>query len=240
MGALKTDRMGQRDDERWPLDGPRMTKMVSPDSSFSSGSSFCENITPHPSPPRLRRSTVDLSQIRSSSSFCCSPSRQKLHGLAESSKEDQTMVSGGNHVEDFVEDTLYDYISLLLQTLLFVETGLQKVVDEAQHHAGNFCGFLLNSFFGSDFLQDVCPRDSEACAPTGEVDEPPPDPPLSPARVTNTPSSNSKDEWGHFADFQDELADEKYFLPTSFPKSASLETLQEDDGYEGDGDAFSF
>lgn len=37
---------------------------------------------------------------------------------------------------------------------------------------------------------------------------------LTPMKLADTSSHSSKDEWGHFADFQDELADEASFIPS--------------------------
>lgn len=148
------------------------------------------------------------------------------------------MVSGGNqHVEDFVEDTVFHLISLV-RTIVLVEAGMRTIIGEAQHHVGKVLGFLFKSIFG--IPTNDAPLHSRHGAEGEDFDDPPPDPPLSPARVTITPNSDSKDEWGHFADFQEELADDKSFLPSCIPKTSSLETLEEDDDFEGDTDAFSF
>lgn len=238
MGALKSDRMGPMDGERCPLDAPQMTKLVSPYSSFSSASSSYEKIAPPRSSSRLRRSTVDLSQIKSSTGIrSLQGSQQSQDAALKSSEGDRVMVSGGNHIEDFVEDTVFHYISLI-QTVVLVETGLRTLVDEAKHHVGFFFGFLLNSFFANN--SRALGEDIAVQGVQEDFEEPPPDPPLSPARVTKTSNSESKDEWGHFADFQEELADDKSFIPSCLPKTSSLETLDEDEDFEGDLDAFSF
>lgn len=149
------------------------------------------------------------------------------------------MASAGQGIEGFVEDTFLNYVSVI-HTIFSIENSLRTLIDEAQHHVGNIFGFLLNSLFANNSSArgiDVALRQAPA---SDQWEEPPPDPPLSPAQTTPTPTSNSKDEWGHFADFKDELANESSFLPSCAPeRRSSLETLSEDDCCE-DEDAFSF
>ena len=158
----------------------------------------------------------------------------------------ETEQGGSGHRQQEVttqEDAIFHYM-FLLHSITLVETGIGRLLHEAQHHVGNVVGFLLNSIFANNAKtswEHLAPEDLiHLNGRTESFDEPPPDPPLSPARVTRAASSNSIDEWGHFADFQDELADEKSFIPSCVPTKASLERLDEDDDFDVDADAFSF
>lgn len=226
MGALKVNGVCHNA-RQWANDVPRMDRIISPSSSCSSGSSF-EKVSSPKSRSKLRRSTLDLSQIRSSSTV--SFHQLDNHTITSTGHQSPKQDAVRSKIADgFVEDAIFHYISFL-HSIILGETGIGRLLGEAQHHVANIFGFLFNSIFANN-AETTC----DGLVPEGIIqahddnwDEPPQDPPLSPARVSRVTSSDSVDEWGHFAYFQDELADEKSFIPSCAPRRASLETLDED------------
>lgn len=258
MGALQRQ-------IRLPVSRPNMhasnnsthqTTLVSPDSSFSSTSSCCLETVPKSSPPRLRRSTLDLSHLKSSGillslqrqdSVTTDVDDENLRKGTTGTTLSSTNTSHGEERSLAKSTTIVHYF-FVLQTILLVETSIRIILGEAQNHLGNVFGFLLNSIIANNSKlrsEDLAPTaDARRMEEEQYYDVPSLEPPLltTSIRVTSTPTCNSsKDEWGHFADFQDELADETSFIPSSqFTKAASLETLEEYDGCEGDDEGLSF
>jgi hypothetical protein len=239
MGALKGDeQMSASADLQWPRNIPRMAPLVSPESSFSSSASFGDKVSRSQSPARLRRSTLDLGHIKSSGVLALS--EPELQDTLKDQREILTL--------DFVSQeadaaAAMRYLAVL-QAIVIAESGIRRLINDARHHVKNVFGFFLNAIFHTNEhteLDDACLSGRQRCNDSRErLDEPPPDPPLSPARVTEAPNANPRDEWGHFADFQDEIVDEQSFIPSFSCIQKSLETLEESDGDENDEDAFSF
>lgn len=233
MGALNDSTpMTASSDGICTKDVPRMAPLVSSESSFSSSSSFGDKVLRVQSPPRLRRSTLDLGQIKSSGTLLPSePDFSQADG--EHSKPMQNDSIGNQESED----AAMRYIAFL-KAIVIVESGIRGILDEARQHVQNVFGFLFNTIFAAN--SNGCTEMDDPCLPDSRdiLDEPPPDPLLSPARVTPV-NANPRDEWGHFADFQEELVDDKTFLPSLLSTQSSLATLEEDDSDE-DEDAFSF
>lgn len=62
---------------------------------------------------------------------------------------------------------------------------------------------------------------------------------LSPCRVKFThAATESKDDWDHFADFQDEIEDNFRLVPMAQRSNTSLGTLDESEEEESDGEFF--
>lgn len=246
MGAWKTETMVRGSRNGNSTDNvPSLTAFVSPDSSFSSNSSLCEKRPTAQSPPRLRRSTLDLSHLKSSGIL-----RSLQHETSDvvedkqAEKKKTRAVSQESTVDCFVNESIFHYVSVL-QTLALVEASLRLFLGEAQHHVGNVLGFLLNSIIlnnsraSGEILagSDSWTNNNDYYT---EDDDVPTDPPFSPARVTAAPILDPKDEWGHFADFQEEPIDETFLVKPRFPALSSLTTLDEQEDCEGEDEAFSF
>jgi hypothetical protein len=138
-------------------------------------------------------------------------------------------------VDGILEDIVLTYASVLY-AISSVESHLRTFVEEANHHIGNIFSLVLSAALSSTSVEPTSPTDivEEEMDDESETVEI-----FSPVKVTPAPSANSKDEWGHFADFQEALADESTFLPSfAAPKNkVSLETLDEsveEDEEEGD------
>lgn len=230
----------------WPRNISRMAPLVSPESSFTSSSSFGDKVSQPQSPPGLRRSTFDLGHLKSSAVMAVSEPN-----LQDSSKIQQE-VARTYAVSSHGSDAAAMGYLAVLQAIVFAESGIRGLISEARHHVSNVFGFLFHTIFPSN--SDASMIWDDPCIPGSSrktyspdsrerLNEPPPDPLLSPARVTAAANSNPRDEWGHFADFQDEIADERSFIPSYAPLHSSLETLEESDGDEDDEhdeDAISF
>jgi hypothetical protein len=232
--------MSASDEVQWPRPVPRMAPLVSPESSFSSSSSFGDKISQSQSPARLRRSTLDLGQIKSSGMLALSEA-----DLQQARQVPQEITPTELDWQES-DATAMRYLAVL-QAIVIAESGIRGLINEARKHVHNIFGFLMKAIFPpkeeSELLNDPCLSGKRSNDSRERLDEPPPDPPLSPARVTPAPNANLKDEWGHFADFQDDAADEQSFIPSSYLSvQKSLETLEESDGDESDEneDAFSF
>jgi hypothetical protein len=135
-------------------------------------------------------------------------------------------------VDGILEDILLSYASVLY-AISSVESHVRTFVEEANHHIGNIFSLVLSAVLSSPcaIVEPAHQEEMDDESETVEI--------FSPVKVTPTPSANSKDEWGHFADFQEALADESTFLPRfAAPKSkTSLDTLdesEEEDDEEGD------
>jgi hypothetical protein len=138
-------------------------------------------------------------------------------------------------VDGIFEDILLKYASVLY-AISSVDSRVRTFVEEANHHIGNIFSSVLSAVLSSPSVEPV--------SHTGKVQEEMDDESetvemLSPVKVTPAPSANCKDEWGHFADFQEALADESTFLPSFVAPNAkvSLGTLdesEEEDEEEGD------
>jgi len=270
MGALNHDQPMSASGEVRQRPGnnvPRMAPLVSPGSSFSSTSSFGDKTVSSPSPVRLRRSTLDLGQLKSSGVLTVSETDLQHSFRNEIPRKAARMQMNRQESSDIVA---LQYLAVL-QAIVIAESGIRGLINEARHHVRNVFGFFMNALFqnhhnkndhnnknspGRQFddhhQYDHHQRRSKDSRE--RLNEPPPDPLLSPARVTVTATTNSRDEWGHFADFQEELVDDDLsstFLPSSSrfmsmqPKSlATLEESgdehDEDDDDNNDDDAFSF
>ena len=241
MGAWKAEAVVGSRNEHSTDNVPSLTAFVSPDSSFSSTSSLCEKGRTYQSPPRLRRSTLDLSQLKSS-------------GILRSLQDTTSVMSDNKQVEtkkreapkestvSLVNESMFHYVSVL-QTLALVEASIRLFLGEAHHHVGNVLGFLLNSIIinNSHASGEILAGDhSWTNNFTEDDDDVPSDPPFSPAKVTAAPTADPKDEWGHFADFQEEPVEDAFLVKPRFPALSALSTLDEQDDCEGDDEAFSF
>ena len=241
MGAFTGEEpMSASGDVQRPQNVPRMAPLISPESSFSSSSSFGDKVSRAQSPSRLRRSTLDLGQIKSAGVLA-----QSEVDLQQTHQDPQEFTP--LELEWTESDATAMRYLVVLQAIVIAESGIRGLINEARHHVQNVFGFLMKAIFppkqDSELLNDPCLSCKRSNDSHERLDEPPPDPPLSPARVTPAPNANPKDEWGHFADFQEDALDEQSFIPSSYLSvQKSLETLEESDGDESDEneDAFSF
>jgi hypothetical protein len=137
-------------------------------------------------------------------------------------------------VDGILEDLLLSYASVLY-VISSVESHVRTFVEEANHHIGNIFSLVLSAVLtspsSSSVVEPVVQEEMDDESETVEI--------FSPVKVTPTLSANSKDEWGHFADFQEALADESTFLPSFAPKAkvyplGTLDESEEEDEDEGD------
>lgn len=245
MNALKTSNEFPSG-KNWVKGNQQISTSISSSYSFSLLPSLGEKAQTAQSPPHLRRSTVNLSQTGFAGHSHVS--QLSLHGAEHSAdgtyRIRQQRTAKWNNVNGSIENAILQYMSLL-HSIVLVKAGIRMLLDEAKHYVGNVVGFLLDSIFAKNvngLYEDLVPEDilHSNTTPHVQSDDQTPDPPLSPARLTRATSTDSKDEWGHFADFQEELADKQSFIPSYVRKRSSLETLDEDSDYECSKEAFSF
>jgi hypothetical protein len=150
----------------------------------------------------------------------------------------------------FFEETFIRYLSLHRVADEFAR-NLRMIFDSVEAAIGNVFGVILSTLFPmNDIHQSRQPalanQDQYSPNPPDALnrdfyDELQPDDLLSPAKVMDAPSSNTKDEWGHFADFQEDLADEAIAVTILKCKSKSfLPTLEEaeEETEDEDGELF--
>jgi hypothetical protein len=221
------------------LDGERLDTSCS---SFSSDESSCAKSSPPTSSAGLRRSTVDLRQLDSNGIL----PQHKMKPIRLSSVTTPVKNPSVNNTGQLDDESCSESISLS-HVLASFEERMKTFFDEVNHHIGTIYMFLLSSIFASKVLETAeCPKQcssSEQKTPPIKVaqlidDEPEPEELLSPSKVTPAPYANSKDDWGHFAYFQDELADESCLIPScstqSKPTLGTLDESEEEDDEEGD------
>ncbi len=242
MGAMKVVNMATRNDLHSTHNAPHLDALVSPNSSFSSNSSYCEEAATSRSPPRLRRSTLDMSQLKHSGILHSIQRTRSETADEDLVEEGKSLCSKASDDASVVNEATFHYISVL-RTIAQVENSIRLIFGEAQNRVANVFGNIWYSIiaYNSNGHNRVLTTQPDSVLKNNDVyDESLSDPPLSPSGVTLAPSVSSKDEWGHFADFQEELADEKCFIPSHLPKAQSLPTLTEHDGCDGDDEAMSF
>ena len=153
------------------------------------------------------------------------------------SVEKKARVDSG--IPAFFEEIFNRYLSLHRVADEFAR-NLRMVFDSVEAAIGNVFGMILSNLFPMNSIHQsrelmFANQDQYAYSSTPPedanhefYDELQPDDLLSPAKVTDAPSSNTKDEWGHFADFEEDLADEAIATTNFIWKSKSLlETLEE-------------
>lgn len=97
--------------------------------------------------------------------------------------------------------------------------------------------FLLSTFIASKVLDSA--ESSKQCYSSEQQTSPERDEPLTPLNVAPEPNANLKDDWGHFAYFQEELADESSFIPSTCAQSkTTLGTLDEGEEEDDEGGLF--
>ena len=202
-----------------------------PCSSFSSDTS-CARISPPTSTTGLRRSTLDLSQLGSNGV----PSRHKLRQNVPSSLIPTESSVSQSPPQLRTESSLskprkqcnHSYQESVLSG---IDENFQRFFDSVTRCIGDILMFLLTAIFTSKAIEtlgtiEIYPSTSENyCQGSqpelegSESDEHQ----LSQTIITETSSSNLKDEWGHFAHFQEEFADE--FTSISWRASMSSQML---------------
>jgi hypothetical protein len=146
---------------------------------------------------------------------------------------------GNSGIPAIFEETFTKYVSLHRVADEFAR-NLRMVFDSVEAAIGNVFGVILSTLFPVNPInqsrepmfanQDQCEYSSRPPEALNQefYDELQPDDLLSPAKVTHAPSSNNKDDWGHFADFEEELADEAITATIFICNSKSfLATLEE-------------
>jgi hypothetical protein len=144
---------------------------------------------------------------------------------------------GESGIAEFFEETFTIYLSLHQVADEFAR-NLRMVFDSVEAAIGNVFGMILSTLFPMNSIhqsreQMFSNQDQYSSSPPEALDqefydELQPDDLLSPAKVTDAPSSNTKDEWGHFADFEEDLADEAIAATVFICRSKSfLTTLEE-------------
>jgi hypothetical protein len=223
---------------------PHQDKFGTPSSSFSSDASSCGKSSPPTSFKGLRRSTLDLSQLKLCGALPHPETTAKSFGSSESKEIPQVDTDDApsdthRGIDGLVGDALLPLMSIL-HVVILVESNIRTFIDEANHHVGSVFGFLLSTILPSNSTPPIIENHVKSLSEKVQQamdDEPEPDELLTPARVTPAVSADSKDEWGHFADFQEELADENVFLPSCKPNLA-LGTLDESEEEEDDDGMF--
>jgi hypothetical protein len=208
------------------LDGGRLDTSCS---SFSSDESSCAKSSPPTSSTGLRRSTIDLRQLDS-------------NGIKSLESKSQMSPPSVNNTGKIDDGSCSESISLS-----HVLASMKTFFDEVNHHIGSIYMFLLSTIFASKVMetaecQKQCSSSEQKTSPVKVTqlidDEPEPDELLSPSKVTPAPSADCKDDWGHFAYFQDELADESCLIPSCSTQSKStlgtLDESEEEDDEEGE------
>jgi hypothetical protein len=238
------------------LDGGRLDASCS---SFSSDESSCAKSSPPTSSAGLRRSTIDLRQLDSNGILPQHKMKRylsaSLHSLESMSQMPPRVSSvttpvknpSVNNTGQLHNESCSESISLSQHVLASFEERMKTFVDEVNHHIGTIYVFLLSTIFASKVLETAeCPKQcSSSEQKTYPIkvaqlidDEPEPEELLSPSKVTPAPCADSKDDWGHFAYFQDELTDESCLIPScstqSKPTLGTLDESEEEDDEEGD------
>jgi hypothetical protein len=157
---------------------------------------------------------------------------------------------GESGIAEFFEETFTIYLSLHQVADEFAR-NLRMVFDSVEAAIGNVFGVILSTLFPMNDIHQsrqlaLANQDQYSPNPPDALnrdfyDELQPDDLLSPAKVMDAPSSNTKDEWGHFADFQEDLADEAIAVTILKCKSKSfLPTLEEaeEETEDEDGELF--
>lgn len=181
----------------------------------------------------------------------------------EKNKKERTSREGESGIAAFFEGTFTSCRLSLHRAADEFERNLRIVFASVEAALRNVFGMILSTLFPINnsihqlvlllsreptFAKNQDCQDSSSLPPDEALiqqefyyDELQPDDLLSPTKVTDAPSSNTKDEWGHFADFQEDLADEATTATAFICKSESfLTTLEEaeEDIEDEDGEFF--
>jgi len=180
----------------------------------------------------------DKSSSSSSSQDLREPSSRDCYGACcETSLTSATAMEHGDtkYLGSILDDVFLGYMSLLCLVV-----AVERRVRGVFHEVGNFFGALTTAFHFEEPLERQPVADNHRgslifCTSSQsmihetmlEVQEKSKEELLTPLKlVTPAPSlassddgstddaSPAKDEWGHFADFQEELADESSFIPS--------------------------
>ncbi|CAJ1934464.1 unnamed protein product [Cylindrotheca closterium] len=221
-------------------------------SSFSSsGSSSCGKISPHPSSLGLRRSTMDLSDLDSSSGllsqkvspsrhFSSSSSQMPCSGATTSTKQEpysarklpsrqKYEVKPKYHrgIEAIVQDTFLDTLQVIDVTTAFSNL-LSKFFDKKKRDGESR---------STDDAAHATIKNNER---SNDAEETKSDDTYSPCQI-HIANTCSDGDWDHFADFQDRIDEEVItftpFATAQHKSKAKLDTLDE---MEEEDECFSF
>lgn len=188
------------------------------------------------SPTGMRRSTLDLGQLRAESVHThqdLASSVESLHSLSKHSSsiaiDPSSSIDRESSHPDFLRDTTRNF-----------RRGIESIIEHT------FLDILpmmeIASIFNTLVSFIVKPGDSRQvdCALSETErkraydDDEPDELLLSPCRVKITRSTEAKDDWDHFADFQDDMEDNLQFVPLAQRSTGSLGTLDESEEEESD------
>jgi hypothetical protein len=175
----------------------------------------------------LKCSSMDLGKLAAMNDY----SQKSKHANDSGRKQ---LEEGTRGLATFLDDCFLCCV-VLLRVIVALERSLREVVDQILFNLESFFSNVLSNVFayGSIASPNSKKSTSTIWSPSAILqamldEDLEDDEPLSPSKVTPASSSNTADEWGHFTDFQEELADESIVTSTFTSNTESgLGTLEE-------------